>query len=77
MLGETLRNISTLIQIDPSIIPNIITFIIVVGILFLSFKAQSWTILVALYPLSMGVLYLLGVDSVFNLITILDNWLGA
>lgn len=77
MLGETIENVSILIGIDTDIIPNIITFMIVVILLALSLKGYlSLLTLSFLYAISMGVLSVLGIDSVFNIITLIENWVG-
>lgn len=76
MLGETLDNLSTLLGINNTIIPNIITFMVVVTILFVTLKGQlSWVTLLTLYTLFMAILSLLGIDSIFNLITLVESWL--
>ena len=74
MLTDTLKNISDLLGISYDIIPNIITFMIVVVILFISLRSQlSFLALATVYFISMGVLTVLGIDSVFNLITLVSN----
>ena len=80
MLGETIDNISALLNINITIIPNIITFFIVVILIVLSFKMNtsgllSPVIMIALYTVSMTILTLLGIDSVFNIITLVGELL--
>jgi hypothetical protein len=72
MLGEFLNNLSFLLNIDTAIIPNIITLCVTIFILYLSFKAEisgisSVVVLIALYTISMGILSLLGINSIFNI----------
>lgn len=75
MLENTINALSDLMGIDPVIIPNIITFIVVVVILYLSFKGQlSWVVLLSIYGIAMAVLTLLGIDSVFNIISIIEEF---
>ena len=72
MLAETLDNLSELLSINPEILPNIITLIVVVLLIAVSLKSQlSWTTLLTLYGIAMVILELLGIDSVFNIITII------
>jgi len=74
MLSDVINNISTLIGIDSAILPNIITFFIVITLLFLSLKGMlSLTALIMVYVISMGILSILGIDSVFNVITLLED----
>ena len=74
MLTDTLTNISELLGISDSIIPNIITLMFVAVILFISLKSQlSLSAMIMIYVVSMTVLTLLGIDSVFNLITLLED----
>ena len=75
MLGDFLNNVSTLLNIDNAIIPNIITFMVVTVIVFVSLKSQlSWVTLGSIYAIAMGVLSILGVDSVFKIITLVENY---
>ena len=75
MLGDFLDNLSALLGITPTILPNIITFMVVVTILFITLKGQlSWVTLLTLYTIIMAILSLLGIDSIFNLISIVENW---
>jgi len=74
MLTDTLTNISELLGISDSIIPNIITLMFVAVILFISLKSQlSLSAMIMIYVVSMTILTLLGIDSVFNLITLLED----
>ena len=74
MLGDTINNLSTVLGIDSAIIPNVITFIVVVIILAITLKGQlSLLTLGSIYAVAMTILTLLGIDSVFNLITIIEN----
>jgi hypothetical protein len=80
MLGETIDSISILIGIELDILPNIITFIVVLVLLFLGFKmnlsgVSSILILMALYTVSMSLLTMLGIDSIFNIITLIGDLL--
>jgi len=80
MLGETLNNISLLLDIDPTILPNIITFLVVIFLIFIGFKMNFGSIsapivLIALYTVSMTLLTLLGIHSIFNIITLIGNLL--
>jgi len=80
MLGETLNNMSLLLDIDPTILPNIITFLVVIFLIFIGFKMNFGSIaapivLVALYTVSMTLLTLLGIHSIFNIITLIGNLL--
>ena len=73
MLTETLNNFSELLNINSAIIPNIITFIIVAVLLIISMKsALDLKSIVMIYGLTMGILTILGIDSVFNLFTLLE-----
>lgn len=73
MLTETLNNFSELLNINSTIIPNIITFIIVAVLLIISMKsALDLKSIVMIYGLTMGILAILGIDSVFNLFTLLE-----
>lgn len=75
MLSDTLDNISTIMGISNTIIPNIITLIIVTFILILTFKGQlSWVTLGFIYAISMGILTILGIDSVFNIVTLIKDF---
>ena len=75
MLGEVLDNLSALLGINNTILPNIITFMVVVTVLFITLKGQlSWVTLLTLYTIMMAILSLLGIDSIFNLISIVENW---
>lgn len=75
MLGDFLNNVSTLLNIDNAIIPNIITFMVVTVIVFVSLKSQlSWVTLGSIYAIAMGILSILGVDSVFNIITLVEDY---
>ena len=81
MLGETITNLSLLLGIDPTIIPNIITFIIVVFLIILTFRTEigglaSVGVIIALYTVSMGILTILGIDSIFNIFSLLGDTLG-
>ena len=75
MLGDVLDNLSALLGINNTILPNIITFMVVVTVLFITLKGQlSWVTLLTLYTIMMAILSLLGIDSIFNLISIVENW---
>ena len=74
MLTETINNISELLNIDYAILPNIITFIVVVVIIFLSVKGDlELKAILLIYGIVMGILSILGIDSVFNLFTIIES----
>lgn len=74
MLYDTIITMSDLIGIDSSIIPNIITFVVVVGIVILTFKSQlTWISILGVYGISMAILSILGIESVFNIVTIVAN----
>ena len=74
MLTETLDNLSTLLNIDNAILPNIITFIVVVVIIMLSVKgALELKSIVLIYGLVMGILAILGIESVFNIFTLIET----
>lgn len=78
MLGEFIDNLSILIGINNEIIPNIITFIVVVLIVTISFKSQlSIVALGTVYAIAMAILTLLGIDSIFNIITLIENGLES
>ena len=80
MLGDTIDNISKLLMIDLTIIPNIITFIVLLVIIYLSFKMQvngfsGLGFVVILYTASMGVLTLLGINGIFNIFSLIGDLL--
>jgi hypothetical protein len=71
MIGDTLENLSLLLNIDSSIIPNIFTLIILVIVLGLTLKSQlNILTIIPIYLIISGILALLGVESVFNLFTL-------
>jgi len=71
MFLETINNLSDLLTINRTIIPNIITFIVVVALIYLSFKGElGVAITIMLYTVSMSILELLGISSVFNIVTL-------
>ena len=71
MFLETINNLSDLLTINRTIIPNIITFIVVVALIYLSFKGElGVAITIVLYTVSMSILELLGISSVFNIVTL-------
>ena len=73
MLGDTFDNLSELLMLESSILPNIFTFIIVIILVGLAFSGQvEFKVMFILYFISMGILSILGVDSVFNLITLIQ-----
>ena len=77
MLYDPIFELSKLIGIDLNIIPDIITFFVLIAIIILTFKSQlSWTLLLSIYAISMAVLSLLGIQSDFNIITIIGKVLG-
>ena len=75
MLSETLNNISTILNISPDIIPNIITFIIVTTIIIISLSSGlGWQGLLIIYGIVMLILQLvLGIESVFNIFTLFEK----
>lgn len=78
MLAPTINNISELLGIAHDIIPNIITFIVVVTLVVLALRgALEWISVLLIYALTMGVLTILGIDSVFNIISILKDLVGT
>jgi hypothetical protein len=71
MLGDTLENLSLLLNIDSSIIPNIFTLMIMIIVLGLTLKSQlNILTIIPIYLIISGILALLGVNSVFNLFTL-------
>ena len=72
MLTETINNLAEFLTIEASIIMNIIT-VIVVAILILISLASSleWVTVGIIYAISMIVLQILGIESVFNIITLI------
>jgi hypothetical protein len=78
LLGGTLLRLSQLLRIPSSVIPNIITFIVVVILILTSIKgALEFKSIIIVYFISMTVLSLLGINSIFNLITILGTVIDA
>ena len=78
MLAPTINNISDLLGIAHDVIPNIITLLIVVVLVFLALRGSlQWISVLFIYGLSMGVLTILGIDSVFNIITIIKDFVGS
>ncbi len=80
MLTDIINNFSDFLTFDRSIIPNIITLIVVVFLIILGFKMNYGSIsapivLIALYTVSMTILTILGINSVFNIITLIGNLL--
>ena len=80
MLGETITNISILMGISESIIPDILTILVIIVLLIMTFKMDSSgllsiVIIIALYTLSMALLSALGIDSTFNIFTLLGGTL--
>jgi hypothetical protein len=74
MLTDTINNLSDFLTFNRTLIPNIITFIIVVILIFLSLKSGlEFKGILLIYGIAMGILSVLGIDSVFNIITILEN----
>jgi ABC-type polysaccharide/polyol phosphate export permease len=77
MIIETINNISQLLGIPLSVIPNIITLFVTIIILFVSMKSElSWSALAVLYAVFMAILSLLGIESVFNLVSLIVNALS-
>jgi hypothetical protein len=77
MIIETINNISQLLGIPLSVIPNIITLFTTIVILFVSMKSElSWSALAVLYAVFMAILSLLGIESVFNLVSLIVNALS-
>lgn len=75
MLGTFLDNVSALLNINTDVLPNIITFVVVAFIIYLSLRGQlSWITLGSIYAIAMAMLTILGVDSVFNIITIIETY---
>ena len=78
MLTETINNLAEFLTIEASIIMNIIT-VIVVAILILISLASSleWVTVGIIYAISMIVLQILGIESVFNIITLIISAIEA
>lgn len=77
MIIETINDISKLLNIAPNIIPDIITLLATIILLFVSMKSElSWSALAVLYAVFMSILGLLGINSVFNLVTLIINALA-
>lgn len=77
MIIETINDISKLLNIAPNIIPDIITLLATIILLFVSMKSElSWSALAVLYAVFMSILGLLGINSVFNLVTLIINSLA-
>lgn len=74
MLTGRLNKLSDFLTLDRAWIPNLITFFVVVIILFISLKSQlEWTGLLIIYAIFMTILKILGIDSVFNILTIIET----
>jgi hypothetical protein len=78
MLGVTLDNIAILIGISTEIIPNIISIVVVIGLILATFKMNlngitASIIVLALYTVSMALLTILGIDSVVNIFTLIGG----
>ena len=74
LIGGVLDNIALLLNIDNSIIPNIITLIIIVIIIYTTLKGglDVFGVLIT-YAVSMGILTALGIDSIFNIFTLAQS----
>lgn len=73
MLSDTLNNISELLGISYNILPNIITLIVVILLITISLSSQlDLKTMVMIYAIAMIILTLLGIDSIFNIITLLE-----
>lgn len=71
MLEDVINNMSTLMGIDTTVIPMIISVIVIIGIVYISLKGQLTIFsLLGLYALSMAVLSFLGIESVINIFTL-------
>lgn len=78
MLTPFIDNFSQFIGISNTIIPNVVTFIIVAFLLVLGLKGQAtWATLLIIYGVAMVALDLLGIDSVFNLISMFKRYLAG
>ena len=80
MFTNVINNISTLMGISNTIIPDIITLIIIILLIIMTFKMSHGSILLsvivlALYTVSMGLLTTLGIDSTLNIFTLLGDTL--
>ena len=76
MLFDDIATISKILGIPSTVIPDLITLFVVGFLILLTLKGQlSWITLVSVYTLSMGLLTLLGIDSVFNVVTLISNLL--
>ena len=77
-IGNTLDNFSTLIGINTEILPSIITLLVIIVLLILTFKMQvngllSVGIVIALYTLAMGLLTALNIESYLNIFSLLEG----
>ena len=72
MLENTINSLSDFLTISQVIIPNIITLVVITIMFWLTLKGGlNWIGIMLIYTLIMGVLELLGISSVFNLVSVL------
>lgn len=73
MLGTFFDNLSTILNIDTAIIPNIISFFVFIIVVGASLRSGlSWQGILIIYVIVSLILTLLGIDSVFNMISLLE-----
>ena len=71
-IGSVLDNISTLLNIPLFILPTFITFVVILLLIYLSFRMQvsglfGTGFVIALYTGSMALLSVLGIESPLNI----------
>jgi len=81
-VGSTLDNISIILGISTTIIPTIITLVVIIILIYLTFKMQmsgllSVGILIALYTVSMAVLTFLNINSTLNIFSLFGDTLAT
>jgi hypothetical protein len=77
MLTDFLNDLSDFLLIDRSIIPNVLTLIVYVTITILALKGGvlDFIALLIIYLIASTVLSLLGIESVFNVIDMILNFI--
>ena len=74
MLESTVNNLSELLGIANNIIPDIITILTIIPLLLVGLRGGlSWATVLLIYGISMVMLSILGLDSQFNLVTLIEK----
>lgn len=77
MLTDFLNDLSDFLLMDRSIIPNVLTLIVYVALTIIALKGgvSDFLTLLIVYLVASTVLSLLGVESVFNVIDMILNFI--